>query len=110
MRTHRSIFFFIVPTYGYDLPPDGRYISQNYLCFHSNIFGWETLVIIRVTDIIGLSKEKTALVVGAFAMGSNHRYALTAPLLVTVLRIPSPPLSPTIIGRILQQSSQLIMA
>ena len=32
-------------------------------CFHSNIFGWETLVVIRAQEIVEVSKQNTVLVV-----------------------------------------------
>ncbi|KAI9585291.1 protein Aster-B isoform X2 [Glossina fuscipes] len=39
------------------------YISQNYVCFHANIFGWETCLIIKWKDVTSITKEKTALVI-----------------------------------------------
>lgn len=39
------------------------YVSQNYLCFYANIFGWETNVTIRWKDVSAITKEKTALVI-----------------------------------------------
>ncbi|XP_031567029.1 protein Aster-B-like isoform X2 [Actinia tenebrosa] len=47
-----------------DILVHGRlYISQNWLCFYANIFGWETFVTIKCTDITSIRKEKTALVI-----------------------------------------------
>lgn len=44
-----------------DILVHGRlYLSQNWLCFYANIFGWETLVTIRWVDITAITKEKTA--------------------------------------------------
>ncbi|XP_022906025.1 protein Aster-B isoform X2 [Onthophagus taurus] len=39
------------------------YVSQNYLCFYANIFGWETNVTIKWKDVSAITKEKTALVI-----------------------------------------------
>ncbi|XP_020908813.1 protein Aster-B isoform X2 [Exaiptasia diaphana] len=47
-----------------DILVHGRlYISQNWLCFYANIFGWETFVTINCSDISSIRKEKTALVI-----------------------------------------------
>ncbi|OXA60808.1 GRAM domain-containing protein 1B [Folsomia candida] len=39
------------------------YVSQGYLSFHANIFGWETQTSIRLRDVTSITKEKTALVI-----------------------------------------------
>lgn len=39
------------------------FVSQDYLCFHANIFGWETYLFLKWTNITAISKEKTALVI-----------------------------------------------
>lgn len=39
------------------------YVSQNYVCFHANIFRWETYLTIRWKDVTSITKEKTALVI-----------------------------------------------
>lgn len=39
------------------------YISQNYVCFHANILGWETCLIIKWKDVTSITKEKTVLVI-----------------------------------------------
>ncbi|CAB3989317.1 Hypothetical predicted protein [Paramuricea clavata] len=47
-----------------DILVHGRlYVSQNWLCFYANIFGWETLVTINFKYVTSLTKEKTALVI-----------------------------------------------
>ncbi|XP_065356949.1 protein Aster-B isoform X2 [Calliphora vicina] len=47
-----------------DLLIQGRlYISQNYVCFHANILGWETCLNIKWKDVTSITKEKTALVI-----------------------------------------------
>ncbi|KAM7351419.1 GRAM domain containing 1B isoform 2-T2 [Cochliomyia hominivorax] len=47
-----------------DLLIQGRlYISQNYVCFHANILGWETILTIKWEDVTSITKEKTALVI-----------------------------------------------
>lgn len=36
-----------------DILVHGRlYVSQNYLCFYSNIFGWETCLTIKLKDVV----------------------------------------------------------
>ncbi|CAH1114376.1 unnamed protein product [Psylliodes chrysocephalus] len=39
------------------------YVTQNYLCFYANIFGWETNLTLRWKDVASITKEKTALVI-----------------------------------------------
>lgn len=39
------------------------YVSQNYLCFYSNIFGWETCLTMKLKNVTAVTKEKTALVI-----------------------------------------------
>ncbi|KRY38073.1 GRAM domain-containing protein 1B [Trichinella spiralis] len=39
------------------------YLSQNWLCFYSNIFKWETQVTIRYKDIVAVTKERTAKII-----------------------------------------------
>ncbi|KAJ8970115.1 hypothetical protein NQ317_000569 [Molorchus minor] len=39
------------------------YVTQNYLCFHANIFGWETNLTLKWKDVASITKEKTALVI-----------------------------------------------
>ncbi|XP_068685405.1 protein Aster-B-like [Montipora foliosa] len=47
-----------------DILVHGRlYVSQNWLCFYANIFGWETFVTIPCAEISSITKEKTALVI-----------------------------------------------
>ncbi|XP_018103665.1 uncharacterized protein LOC414690 isoform X2 [Xenopus laevis] len=36
------------------------YLSENCLCFHSNIFRWETTICLQLRDITSMTKEKTA--------------------------------------------------
>ncbi|KAK2508252.1 hypothetical protein MC885_018862, partial [Smutsia gigantea] len=44
-----------------DILLQGRlYLSENWLCFHSNIFRWETTISIALKNIIFMTKEKTA--------------------------------------------------
>ncbi|XP_078481799.1 protein Aster-B isoform X5 [Ciona intestinalis] len=43
-----------------DILVQGRmYVSQNYVCFHSNILKWQTAVMLSFKDIVSLTKEKT---------------------------------------------------
>lgn len=39
------------------------YVSQDYMCFHANIFGWETFLNLRWRNVTSITKEKTALVI-----------------------------------------------
>lgn len=39
------------------------YVSQGFLSFHANIFGWETQTSIKLKEITSITKEKTALVI-----------------------------------------------
>ncbi|KAH9041348.1 hypothetical protein EDB85DRAFT_1473515 [Lactarius pseudohatsudake] len=39
------------------------YISENHICFHANIFGWVTDVIVPIYDIVSLEKKMTAFVI-----------------------------------------------
>ncbi|VDP05260.1 unnamed protein product [Soboliphyme baturini] len=39
------------------------YVSQNWLCFYSNIFRWETTLAIPFKDIVAIKKEKTAKII-----------------------------------------------
>nr|XP_683776.6 GRAM domain-containing protein 1A isoform X3 [Danio rerio] len=44
-----------------DILLQGRlYLSENWLCFYSNIFRWETTITILLKDVTNLTKEKTA--------------------------------------------------
>ncbi|XP_015269064.1 PREDICTED: GRAM domain-containing protein 1C isoform X2 [Gekko japonicus] len=44
-----------------DILLQGRlYLSENWLCFYSNIFRWETTISIALKDITFMTKEKTA--------------------------------------------------
>ncbi|XP_026474062.1 GRAM domain-containing protein 1B-like [Ctenocephalides felis] len=47
-----------------DILLQGRlYVSQNFLCFYANIFGWETSVSLKWREVTAITKEKTALVI-----------------------------------------------
>eukprot|EP00794_Sanderia_malayensis_P010967 gene10967-12129_t len=47
-----------------DILVHGRvYLSQNWMCFYANIFGWETTVTINWHEITAITKEKTARVI-----------------------------------------------
>ncbi|XP_061072271.1 protein Aster-B isoform X4 [Conger conger] len=44
-----------------DILLQGRlYLSENWICFYSNIFRWETLLTVRLKDVCFMTKEKTA--------------------------------------------------
>uniref|UniRef100_A0A0K0DKW8 GRAM domain-containing protein n=1 Tax=Angiostrongylus cantonensis TaxID=6313 RepID=A0A0K0DKW8_ANGCA len=38
------------------------YISQRHVCFYANIFGWETNLVLPVSDVAAITKEKAALI------------------------------------------------
>ncbi|KAL1518139.1 hypothetical protein ABEB36_001809 [Hypothenemus hampei] len=47
-----------------DILVQGRlYITQNFLCFYANIFGWETNLTLKWKEVTAITKEKTALVI-----------------------------------------------
>lgn len=39
------------------------YVSQNYVSFYANIFGWETQTSVSFKEIDSITKEKTALII-----------------------------------------------
>ncbi|MCI4391125.1 hypothetical protein PGIGA_G00130740 [Pangasianodon gigas] len=44
-----------------DILLQGRlYLSENWICFYSNIFRWETTITLLLKEVTNLSKEKTA--------------------------------------------------
>ncbi|KAI5611845.1 GRAM domain-containing protein 1B-like isoform X2, partial [Silurus asotus] len=44
-----------------DILLQGRlYLSENWICFYSNIFRWETTITLLLKDVTSLTKEKTA--------------------------------------------------
>ncbi|RSH81505.1 hypothetical protein EHS25_006862 [Saitozyma podzolica] len=47
-----------------DILVQGRlYVSENHICFHANIFGWVTDLVIPFTDVRLIEKKMTALVI-----------------------------------------------
>lgn len=47
-----------------DILVHGRmFVSKDYMCFHSNIFGWETHLVVKWKHVIAMTKEKMALVI-----------------------------------------------
>uniref|UniRef100_A0A4W5MV44 GRAM domain-containing protein n=1 Tax=Hucho hucho TaxID=62062 RepID=A0A4W5MV44_9TELE len=71
-----------------DILLQGRlYLSENWLCFYSNIFRWETTITILLKDVTTLTKEKTAKVIpNAIQISTDHdkvsqgaRYSVTQP-------------------------------
>ncbi|XP_019404332.1 PREDICTED: GRAM domain-containing protein 1C isoform X3 [Crocodylus porosus] len=62
-----------------DIFLQGRlYLSENWLCFHSNIFRWETTISIALKDITFMTKEKTArLIPNAIQIATKGEKRLT---------------------------------
>jgi hypothetical protein len=56
------------------------YISQNYVSFYANIFGWQTNLVIRLKDVTSITKENTALVIpNAIQLNTqNEKYFFTS--------------------------------
>ena len=49
------------------------YLSANYFCFHANFLKWETNLILKLKDIIGITREKTAkLIPNAIEIRTNR--------------------------------------
>lgn len=49
------------------------YISENHICFHANIFGWITDLIVPICEIITLEKKMTAFVIpNALMIGTRQ--------------------------------------
>ncbi|PVU94890.1 hypothetical protein BB561_002204 [Smittium simulii] len=47
-----------------DILTQGRlYVTENYLCFYSNIFGWITKIVINLEEVISIEKKMTALII-----------------------------------------------
>ncbi|XP_055629226.1 protein Aster-B-like [Toxorhynchites rutilus septentrionalis] len=64
-----------------DILIHGRlYVTQNYLCFYSNIIVWETRICIRWKDVTSISKEKTARVIpnAISVCTDNEKHFLTS--------------------------------
>ncbi|OCF40765.1 hypothetical protein I317_05460 [Kwoniella heveanensis CBS 569] len=59
---------YLIEDYGCALSKDilvqGRlYVSENHICFHANIFGWVTDVVVAFADVKTIEKKMTALVI-----------------------------------------------
>ncbi|XP_061675124.1 protein Aster-A isoform X2 [Syngnathoides biaculeatus] len=64
-----------------DILLQGRlYLSENWLCFYSNIFRWETTITILLKDVTSMTKEKTAkLIPNAIQISTdNERHFFTS--------------------------------
>uniref|UniRef100_A0A8C1UWD0 GRAM domain containing 1Bb n=1 Tax=Cyprinus carpio TaxID=7962 RepID=A0A8C1UWD0_CYPCA len=65
LNDYLKLFKYVLENYSCALQRDillqGRlYLSENWICFYSNIFRWETLLTVRLKDICSMTKEKTA--------------------------------------------------
>ena len=68
-----------------DMLVHGRlYVTQNYLSFYANLFGWETVISINCHEIEALKKEKTALVIPNAIQVSHRGRHCTCSLCVCV--------------------------
>ncbi|WVW81879.1 hypothetical protein I302_103877 [Kwoniella bestiolae CBS 10118] len=69
---------YLIEDYGCALSKDillqGRlYVSENHLCFHANILGWVTDVVVAFADIRTIEKKMTALVIpNAIQVSTNN--------------------------------------
>ncbi|CAG2105040.1 unnamed protein product [Medioppia subpectinata] len=57
------------------------YLSVNYLSFHANIFGWETVVSIKLAEVTALTKTNTIRVIPnamQIIMDSGQKYIFTS--------------------------------
>ncbi|WVF65961.1 hypothetical protein IAT40_000699 [Kwoniella sp. CBS 6097] len=76
---------YLIEDYGCALSKDilvqGRlYVSENHICFHANIFGWVTDVVVAFADVRTIDKKMTALVIPN-AIGvttSNAKYTFAS--------------------------------
>ncbi|ORX70859.1 GRAM-domain-containing protein [Linderina pennispora] len=47
-----------------DILVQGRlYLTENFVCFYSNIFGWVTNLVIDIDEIVAIEKKMTALII-----------------------------------------------
>ncbi|XP_040195059.1 protein Aster-C isoform X2 [Rana temporaria] len=64
-----------------DILLQGRlYLSETWICFHSNIFRWETTICLPLRDVTSMTKEKTArLIPNAIQISTeSEKYFLTS--------------------------------
>ncbi|XP_018428355.1 PREDICTED: GRAM domain-containing protein 1C [Nanorana parkeri] len=64
-----------------DILLQGRlYLSESWICFHSNIFRWETTICLPLKDVTSMTKEKTArLIPNAIQISTEgEKYFLTS--------------------------------
>ncbi|XP_077149806.1 protein Aster-C isoform X2 [Ranitomeya variabilis] len=64
-----------------DILLQGRlYLCENWICFHSNIFGWETSICILLREVTSMTKEKTArLIPNAIQISTeNEKFFFTS--------------------------------
>ncbi|KAJ1981849.1 hypothetical protein H4R35_000557 [Dimargaris xerosporica] len=57
-----------------DILVQGRlYITESYICFHANIFGWITHLVIQFAEIVSIEKRMTALIIpNAIQLSTLH--------------------------------------
>lgn len=79
-----------------DILVHGRlYVSENHICFHSNLFGWITDVVIPFAEVQTIEKKMTALVIpNAIGVMTSKEKVREASVTRAHSSIPLPPLSP----------------
>ncbi|KAJ1651211.1 hypothetical protein IWQ61_008172 [Dispira simplex] len=57
-----------------DILVQGRmYITESYVCFHANIFGWITHLVLQFSEIVSIEKRMTALIIpNAIQLNTLH--------------------------------------
>ncbi|KAL1407061.1 hypothetical protein Q8F55_006474 [Vanrija albida] len=75
---------YLIEDYGCALAKDilvhGRlYVSENHICFHSNLFGWVTDVVVPFSEVKTIEKKMTALVIpnaiGVYTAKERYTFA-----------------------------------
>lgn len=56
------------------------YVTLDFMCFHANIFGWETYLTLKWKNVTSITKEKTALVIpnAILIATSTEKYFITS--------------------------------
>ncbi|WVR03539.1 hypothetical protein IAU60_000531 [Kwoniella sp. DSM 27419] len=78
-----------------DILVQGRlYVSENHICFHANIFGWVTDVVVAFSDVKVIEKKMTALVIpnaiGVYTFASLINRDSTYDVMMNIWRLCNP--------------------